>query len=158
VPRHSAANFMEIAVVAVMLTLVGFIAIPRMSRGAAASHETALLNSLRKLREALERYALHHGEYPHAEHVMTALTLYSDLSGTVFSAVPDPSAGVVFGPYLRSIPPLPVPCARRGDRGIAQADAEGVGWIYVVNPAGIGQIHANTAAEADAMGLPYAAY
>lgn len=158
-PQRSPANLLELGVVVVMLTLVASIAIPRMSRGAAGAHDTALVHSLRGLREALERYAADHGgEYPSPEHVAEALTRYSNFDGTILLSEKSPAGGVVLGPYLRAIPPLPVRCPRQGSRGIGATDAEGIGWIYSVNPAGIGQIHANTTIETDVIGFAYSAY
>ena len=61
-----------------------------------------------------------------------------------------------FGPYIRAIPAVPVPGAKKGCVKIAAADAVGVGWIY--NEAE-GTISANaTDAEKDDWGKAYKDY
>ena len=58
----------------------------------------------------------------------------------------------IYGPYLRSIPPLPVG-ANQGENGVAAADGAGVGWIYDEDT---GTIASNTtAAETNGAGTPW---
>lgn len=149
---------LELGIVIVTLGVVAAIAIPRLSRGAEPA-DAMLAGSLRVLRNALELYAAEHGgTYPPPKLVARALTMYSDESGSIFSPKCDAGRGVKFGPYLRAVPRLPVNCPRKSALGIAETDRPGIGWIYSVNSAGIAEIRANTTSEADARGMPYAAY
>jgi competence protein ComGC len=149
----------EWLIVLVTLGAVAAIAIPRMTRGAGDVADSVLAADLRMLRGALDMYATDHGgSYPAVEHVVEALTMYSDETGTIFSATADAGRGVTLGPYLREVPRLAVRCRRRGESGIASRDAVGIGWIYTIGAVGFGEIRANTTTEADSRGTPYAAY
>lgn len=90
------------------------------------------------LRYALERYAAEHGgQYP-VDDVAKQLTYYSDYQGISMSLTKDVANGVVYGPYLKAIPPLPVG-SKKGATGIYESSntgelpPEGVasdGWFY----------------------------
>jgi prepilin-type N-terminal cleavage/methylation domain-containing protein len=152
-------SLIELVMVLVILSIMAAIAIPRVSRGAAGATDSALVGSLRVLRSALELYATEHGgSYPAVGDVVVALTGYSNEQGTAFATTKDSSTGVILGPYLRAIPPLPVYCPRRGETGIAGEDGPTVGWIYWTNAAGIGEVRANTTTERDARNALYSSY
>jgi general secretion pathway protein G len=159
--RRGARGFslIELVIVVVIIAIIAAIAIPRMSRGSAGAQDSALTSDLRILRSALELYATEHGgTYPAVADVVNALTQYSNDTGTVFNAAKDAATGRIYGPYLRDVPPLPVNAPRKGSKGIAAADAAGIGWIYTVNASGVGEIKANTTTEADAKGVLYNTY
>ncbi|HEX8914345.1 MAG TPA: hypothetical protein VF796_18505 [Humisphaera sp.] len=88
---------------------------------------------LSALRAAVELYAQEHGgSYPAPAAGVTVadlLTRYSDADGTATSATKDPAAGVVLGPYLRSVPAVAAG-PYKGATGIAAAHGPGVGWVY----------------------------
>jgi hypothetical protein len=65
---------------------------------------------------------------------------------------------VIYGPYIRAIPALPVNAPRKGSNGIAGVDAASIGWIYTVNAAGVGDFKSNTTAETDSKGVAYNTY
>jgi prepilin-type N-terminal cleavage/methylation domain-containing protein len=151
-------SLIELVIVVVIVAIIGAIAIPRMSRGAAGAGDASLLQNLSALRGALDMYQSENGGiYPSAANITNALLQYSDGNGGIAST---PDATHIYGPYLRSIPPLPVGAAK-GCNGIAGAVTNspvtgGVGWNY--NSAS-GQIIANTTAgEVDARGVPYNQY
>lgn len=155
--RKNIAGFslIELVIVVVIIGVIAAIAIPRISRGSEGAAESALAGNLAVLRNALDLFAAEHGgTYPAtAGDVADALTQYSDITGTSFSATKTTSA--YFGPYLRKVPPLPVG-ASKGNTGIGAADADGVGWIY---DASTGKISANTTdTETDATGTKYNEY
>src|SRR5260370_26567865 len=122
-----------------------------MSRGADGAGDSALIQDLAVLRSALDLYQTENGGlYPTAANVVAALTTYSDGAGGLAAAK---DATHIYGPYMRSIPALPVGTTRKGSTGIAGADAAGIGWLYT---AATGAIAANTtAAEVDAKGVAY---
>src|SRR5688500_8719430 len=145
-PRKTGGfTMIELVIVVVIIGIIAAIAIPRMSRGSAAAADSATLQNLQILRTAIETFQTEHqGVFPVASGSVTVadlLTKYSDLNGTSVSATKDTANGIVYGPYLRSIPQIGVG-ARKGSNGIAASDAAGVAWIY---DAGIGTISANAA-------------
>jgi len=146
-------SLLELVVVVVIIGIIAAVAIPRMSRGSAGAADAALSGNLAVLRSAIDLYSAEHsGAYPTAALATTALTQYTDNAGGV-SATRD--ATHIYGPYVRTIPPLPIGAAK-GNTGIAAAAGSGVGWIY---NATTGDVSANTTGtEADASGKLYSAY
>ena len=146
-------SLLELVIVVVILGILGAIAIPRLSRGAAGAADSALTSNLAVLRNAIDLYQLEHGgDFPDAATFVDQMTQYTDELGNT-NATKDTTH--IYGPYLRSVPPLPVG-SNRGDSGVAAADAAGVGWIYDETA---GTISANLPdAEVDARGVQYNAY
>ncbi len=145
-------SLIELVIVVVIIGIIGAIAIPRMSRGAKGAADSALAGNLAVLRNAIDLYTTEHGGVtPAAGTIVTQLTQYTSEAGVV-SATKDTTH--IFGPYLRSVPALPVG-AKKGSTGIAAADGAGVGWIY---NATTGAITANTTTETDERGVLYNTY
>jgi general secretion pathway protein G len=148
-------SLIELVIVVVIIGVLAAIAVPRLSRGASGAGDSALQGNLKVLRTAIDLYATEHGgSFPAAATIVTQLTQYTDDTGAVS---PTKTGNFIYGPYLRSVPPLPVG-AKKGQTGIdiaANAATATVGWIY--NPAD-GSIRANTTTEADAKGTLYANY
>ena len=131
-------SLLEIVIVVAIMAVLAAIAIPRMSRGSRGAGDSALGANLAVLRSAIDLYAAEHqGTYPAIATFTEQLTQYSNLQGATQAAK---DTTHLYGPYLRSIPSLPVG-ARVGCKGVAAADANGVGWIY---SATTGAITANT--------------
>jgi len=152
-------SLIEVAIVVVVVAIIAAIAIPRMTRGAPGAEDSALVSDLRVLRAALELYATEHGgSYPPVADVTSALTQYSNETGTAFSATRNAATGLIYGPYIRAIPGLPVNAPRKGSNGISSVDAAGIGWIYAVNAAGVGDFKSNTTTETDTRGVAYSTY
>jgi prepilin-type N-terminal cleavage/methylation domain-containing protein len=152
--RTRAFSLIELVIVVVIIGIIGAIAIPRMSRGASGAQDSALVANLAVLRNAIDLFVTEHGgKIPSADDITNALLKYSNAAGTAFSDSKDTTN--YFGPYLRSVPALPVG-AKKGAAGIAAADGAGVGWIY---NATTGTIKANCAdSEKDAAGVAYNTY
>lgn len=152
VHKRRGFSLLELMLVVVIIGLIAAIAIPRMSRGAAGATDASLSGSLAVMRDAVDRYAAEHGgAFPTAAAFTNQLTLYSSATGTT-QATKD--ATFIYGPYTRVIPAVPVG-ARKGQSGVAAADAATVGWLYNETA---GTIQANTTTEADAAGKLYSAY
>src|SRR4051794_9927359 len=104
--RSRAFSLIELVIVVVIIAIIGAIAIPRMSRGAAGANDAALLQDLAILRKAIEHYSHEHqGAYPTADNFKKQLTRQSDELGNVTGPPVQPR---IYGPYLTSIPELPV--------------------------------------------------
>jgi len=157
--KRQALSVIEFTIVALVLAAVASVAIPRMSRGASAATDSSLVRTLGVLRSALDQYGQdHNGRYPSPQNAVRALTQYSNEAGTAFSTTPRPEHGIIFGPYLRAVPPLNVRCSRAGASGIGERDHPEVGWLYTVDQAGFAHLRANTGTSADSRGTLYSAY
>src|SRR5687767_3891513 len=149
-------SLIELVIVVVIIAIIGAIAIPRLSRGSAGAADASLVGNLRVLRSAIDLYASEHGgAFPGATTITNQLTMYTDDAGATSASK---TGNYIYGPYLRSIPALPVG-ARKGQNGIATAAGATVGWIY---DATNGTIKANTTdtapTEADVKGTLYSSY
>jgi len=145
-------SLLEVVIVVAIIAILAAIGIPRMSRGSRGANDAAVSGNLSVLRNAIDLFAAEHGgAFPTVASFADELTLYSDVSGGTSSTK---TGGYIYGPYLRSIPPLTVG-PRKGQTGVAAADANDVGWIYTE---GTGDIHANTTTEEDDAGVLYVDY
>ena len=152
--RFAGFSLIELVIVVVIIAIIGAIAIPKMSRGAAGAGDSALIQDLSVLRSALDLYQTENGgNYPTLANLSLALTGYND--GTNSTPVATKDATHIYGPYLRSIPALPVGLAKGGNTFAAAQAAmpTTVGWVYTL---ATGQIAPNTTnAEVDAKGVVY---
>jgi len=154
--RRWGFSLLEVVIVVAIIAILAAIGIPRMSRGARGASDSALTGSLATLRNAIDLYAAEHaGAYPEADKIADQLTKYTSATGTVNATK---TGTFLYGPYMRSIPPLPVG-AKKGKTGIAAATGDEVGWIYDATE---GKIRANTVpgneGEKDEAGKLYSDY
>lgn len=127
VSRRRGFSLIELVIVVVILGIIGAIAIPRMSRGSEGAAESALKANLQALRGAIDLYAAEHqGTFPTAADFEDQMLLFTDASGGTSTTK---TGDFIYGPYLRSVPPLPVG-TNQGNAGVAAADGAGVGWLY----------------------------
>jgi type II secretory pathway pseudopilin PulG len=139
-------------IVVAIIAILAAIGIPRMSRGSRGANDAAVSGNLSVLRNAIDLFAAEHGgAFPAVADCNDQLTQYTDVSGGTSSTK---TGAYIYGPYLRSIPPLTVG-AHKGENGIADANAAGVGWIYDEDT---GDINANTTTEEDDAGVLYKDY
>ncbi|MEX2543823.1 MAG: prepilin-type N-terminal cleavage/methylation domain-containing protein [Phycisphaeraceae bacterium] len=148
-------SLIELVIVVVIIGIIGAIAIPRMSRGAAGASESALVGNLSVLRNALDLYATEHdGDFPTLDDIADQLTGFTDIQGNV-NPDAERATPYIYGPYLRSVPPLPVG-SNRGETGFAAAQGTAdAGWIY---DADTGHIEPNTEDETDGGGELFREY
>jgi prepilin-type N-terminal cleavage/methylation domain-containing protein len=145
-------SLLEVVIVVAIISILASIAIPRTSRGAKGASDSALGGDLAVLRNAIDLYSTEHsGSFPSAAEINNQLAQYTDGTG---AASATKTTTCVYGPYIRSVPPLPLG-ARKGGTKIAAADANGVGWLYTEST---GAIKANTTTEEDGSGKLYSDY
>jgi prepilin-type N-terminal cleavage/methylation domain-containing protein len=134
--KHSAAyiprvtlgfSLIELVIVVVIIGIIGAVAVPRMSRGSEGAAVSALTGNLAVMNKAVDHYAAEHGgDFPRAADITDQLLKESNTWGNTPTGAP---GEVVYGPYLRTIPPLPIG-EKKGNAGLAAADGPGVGWLY----------------------------
>jgi type II secretory pathway pseudopilin PulG len=142
-----------VVIVVAIIAILAAIGIPRMSRGSRGANDSAVSGNLAVLRNAIDLFSAEHGgSFPLVASIADQLTKYTDINGGTSATK---TTVYVYGPYIRSIPPLPVG-ARKGKTGIAAADDPNTGWIYA---AAAGTIKANTTdTEKDDAGKQYNLY
>lgn len=152
---HRAFSLVELVIVIAIIGIVAAIAAPRLSRGATAAGESSLSESLSAMRTAIDIfYVEHDGMYPPFLKFEVLMTQYSSKRG-VKTGARDPANGVIYGPYLRTMPPLPVG-ANRGKTAVVAAFGDDGGWVY---DGSSGTIRANCkGSEVDSTGKRYADY
>jgi len=148
-----AFSMIELVIVVVIIGIIAAIAIPRMSRGATGASESTLTADLRTIRNSIDLFQTEHdGVYPAVATFEAQLTTYTNAAGTANATK---TGAFIYGPYLLSLPPLPVG-AKKGNVAVAAADGASVGWIY---DAATGSIRANCAdTELDSAGKKYNTY
>jgi len=160
---RSGFSLIELVIVIVIIGVLAAIAIPRISRGSGGASAAATQADLTALRNAIDTYAAEHGgAWPAAdkkeETFIDQLTKKTDSAGDVGT-----TSGVhIYGPYLRSIPPVPVG-PNTGATGVELRDDESrevyegkddKGWVYNYET---GDIFANTD-DPDENGVGYDTY
>ena len=127
----NAFSLVELVIVLVIVGVIAAIAVPRLTRGATGAGATALKADLAALRNAIELYrAEHEGAFPTVNQFVDQMTKFSNTTGDAFATSADVANGIVYGPYLKAIPPLPVG-ARKGQTGVTtNNNAADFGWIY----------------------------
>jgi prepilin-type N-terminal cleavage/methylation domain-containing protein len=147
-------SLIELVIVVVIIAIIGAIAIPKMSRGAAGANDSAVVQDLTTMRSALDLFATEHGgTYPTAAGLLPQMTTYTDINGNTNATK---TTTFIYGPYLKSVPLLPV------------GTNKGLNTITTTGPAGTGtfgwyydgaSIWANDpATDVDATGTAYNTY
>ena len=122
-------SLIEVVITLAIIATVAAIAAPRVTRAVDGADVAATEANLQHLNRALELYRAEHGRYPKQMNIAQQLTMCSNQSGSRLASAPNPDEGVIYGPYLVKIPPLPVgPLA--GATGISTTPSDGTGWIY----------------------------
>jgi prepilin-type N-terminal cleavage/methylation domain-containing protein len=153
-------SLIELVIVVVIIAIIGAIAIPRMSRGAQGASDSAVSGDLNILRSAIDLYASEHNStYPAVATITAQLTEFTDDSGNTQTTK---DTTHVYGPYLRSVPTLPVgPSGYKGastfiDGSTGTAGTTAGAWFY---NATTGTISANLATTVvDSKGVAYNTY
>ena len=151
--QRNGFSLIELVIVVMIIGVIAAIALPRMSRGTEGAAGNALTDDLATLRKAIDLYQTEHiGAYP--TDPASQLVQYTDESG---NTSPTQDAIYRFGPYVRTIPPVPL----GPSKGNSQIDTSGNpatatgGWVY---DAAAGSIKANSGSEKDRSGRLYSDY
>lgn len=150
-----AFSLIELVIVIVIIGVLAAIAVPRLSRGATTAGENALAANLAVIRNAIELFQVdHNGAYPSLAKLEDSLTKYSDITGGT-TGDRDVANGIIFGPYMRAVPPLPVG-ANKGKATFIDTLGGNGGWVYDATK---GTVIANCAnGEVDSNGKKYNTY
>ena len=133
--RISGFTLVEILIVVVILGILAGLVVPHFTSAAAESRDNSLRMDLKRMREQLELYELHHGAYPTLANFEDQLTGLTDSSGTT---VPAGTFGA-HGPYIQRIPRNPNTSSDTvGDGAVGSSD-----WFYDEDT---GAFHANDSA------------
>lgn len=163
-----AFSLIEVVIVAVILGIIAAICIPRMTHAGQTAAQSALAGEMAVWRNALDLYQNDHGgAYPKNSSTLIAqLTQYTDAAGTVCESK---DAIHCFGPYLRSVPTLPLldPSTTlaipHGSNSVSSTliggapstiVSGGCGWLYD----GAGNIYPNSGPLADSDGKLFNSY
>ena len=150
--RRGGFSLLEVVIVVAIIAILAAIGIPRMSRGSKGAGDSALSGDLAVLRNAIDLYAAEHGGSLPTNDIANELTQYTTALGVVSSVK---TTTAIYGPYIRSIPPVPVG-DNKGKTGIGSVPSDpNAGWVY---DSGTGTIYANTGALADDTGTAYTDY
>lgn len=105
--RWWSSRWIELFAVAVVVTVLAFLAGPRLSRAAERADYAAVYGDAAVLRNAVQMYAADHGgSLPAPANFDRHLTCYSDAAGERFSDTY--TADTPLGPYLRRVPAVRV--------------------------------------------------
>jgi type II secretion system protein G len=149
--RRKAFSLMELVIVVVIIGLLAAIAIPKLTHAAQSAGETALTSDMAILREAIDLYVLDHGVPPDADNVSDQLLKQTDAGGHIGVGTPT----FIFGPYLKTVPPLPVGSATERQRsGIG--GTTNAAWSYQTD--GKTYLLEPNAGGVDTAGVAYTAY
>ena len=149
-------SLIELVIVIVIIGIIAAIALPRMSRGSAGAADSTLAGSLSVLRSAIDLYYTEHQQFPTVADFEDQMTKYSNFAGTSFSETKNTATGIIYGPYLRKVPNIPVG-PEKGTNVVntgTVGTTTGVAWIY---NASNGDVKPNVSGN-DNSGVAYADY
>ena len=152
-PPSRGFTLVEILIVVIILGILATIIIGLFQNGTKDAAAASLKDNLRNMRSQLQLYVAQHGGYPALANFEQQMTQYTDADGNV-SAVKN--ATHQYGPYIISMPVLPVG-VNKGKSGVTGLTyTAGFGWGYEPT-AGI--IKANTPdTEVDPDGVAFNTY
>ena len=153
VRQTRAFTLVEILIVVIILGILATIIIGLFQNGTKDAAAASLKDNLRNMRSQLELYIAQHGAYPGLATFEQQMTQYTDADGNV-SAVKN--ATHQYGPYIISMPVLPVG-VNKGKTGVTSLTyTAGFGWGYEPTS---GMFKANTPpTEVDPDGVAFNTY
>lgn len=144
--RVAGFSLIELVIVVVIIGVIGAIAVPKLNSAGENAAAAALDADLTVLQKAIDRYSTEHmGDNPSVDNFVEQLTQYTDMKGNVSTTKTQQH---IYGPYLRSMPAVPVGPAK-GKKTVGTTADNDVAWIY--NPT-TGEIQANAKDKNQLMG------
>ena len=151
--KPRAFTLVEILIVVIILGILATIIIGLFQNGTKDAAATSLKDNLRNMRSQLELYVAQHGRYPAMTTFEQKMTQYTDADGNV-SATKTPT--YCYGPYIISMPVLPVGVNKGRTTVTTLTYTAGHGWGYEATS---GVFKANTPdAEVDQDGIAFNTY
>jgi len=151
--KPRAFTLVEILIVVIILGILATIIIGLFQNGTKDAAATSLKDNLRNMRSQLELYVAQHGRYPALATFEQQMTQYTDADGNV-SATKTPT--YCYGPYIISMPVLPVGVNKGRTTVTTLTYTAGHGWGYEATS---GVFKANTPdAEVDQDGIAFNTY
>jgi len=117
-------TLIEILVVVVVLGILAAIVIPRVNTAAEQGREGGLKTTLHRVREQLQLYRQHHGDWP--KDLVRQMTRRSDRAGQTASASESTDGTYPHGPYLDGKPINPF----TSGTDIGQGEPGSSAWYY----------------------------
>ena len=125
--RRSGFTLIEILMVVIILGVLATIIIGLFNNSSSDAATNSLKDNLRAIRGQIEVYYAQHGSYPALATFTSQMTQYTDASGTTSTS---PSAAYHYGPYILSMPALPVGVNKGLTTVTGTTYTDGYGWEY----------------------------
>ena len=125
--RRSGFTLIEILMVVIILGVLATIIIGLFNNTTSDAATNSLKDNLRAMRGQIQVYYAQHGTYPALSTFESQMTQFTDVTGTT-SATQTPACR--FGPYIVSMPALPVGVNKGLTTVTGTTYADGFGWEY----------------------------
>lgn len=153
VPRRHAFTLVEILIVVIVLGILASLVVGMFNNTTSDASRNALKDNLRTMRSSIQLYFAQHAAFPDAGSFDAQMTQFTDATGATSASK---TLTHIFGPYILTMPLLPVG-ANKGNSAITSTTySAGFGWGY---DAATGAFRANCAdSEIDSDGIAYNTY
>jgi general secretion pathway protein G len=125
--RASGFTLIEILIVVIILGILASVIIGLLGNTSRDAGGTALRDNLRTMRNALQVYVAQHGGYPSLADFESQMTQYTDADG---NPSPTPTATHRYGPYILTMPRMPVGTQKGKTSVTSLTYTDGFGWQY----------------------------
>jgi general secretion pathway protein G len=150
--RHG-FTLIEILIVVIILGILASIIIGLFGNSSKDAATGALKDNLRAIRSAIEVYNAQHGKYPGQATFESQMTLFTNSAGATSATR---TGTFQYGPYILTMPPLPIGTDKGATSVTSLTYASGYGWGY---DAISGKLRANCPdTDKDEAGVPYNTY
>ncbi|HYO09479.1 MAG TPA: prepilin-type N-terminal cleavage/methylation domain-containing protein [Tepidisphaeraceae bacterium] len=125
--RPHAFTLVEILIVVIILGILATVIIAAFQNSTKDAGGNALKENLRSMRSALEVYQAQHGSYPALARFESQMTQYTDGYGNTSATR---SNAYPYGPYILTLPNLPVGTNRGSNTVTGTTYAAGFAWSF----------------------------
>ncbi len=149
----SGFTLVEILIVVIIMGILASIIIGLFGNTTKDANGGALKDNLRAIRSAIQIYNAQHGRYPAQATFDTQMTQFTNATGATSATR---TGSYIYGPYILTLPPLPVGTDKGATSVTSLTYAAGNGWGY---DATTGQFRANCPdSDKDDAGVSYNTY